>query len=154
MSGRSVAVTPPPVTAPAPVAPRFRWPPVILAVLAIAGCVAIGRARPQQPLIAVAGIVGLLLALAAAIRPEVATLVVVFLLYSNAAVVLVTRFGAPLLIGAIVPMILVVPLGYELLIKRQKVVITPAFPWIVVYFLVQILGTLFARDVPAPPASC
>ena len=149
MSGRSVAVTPPPAARPAPVAPRFRWPPVILAVLAIASCIAIGATTADQPLIAVAGLVGLLLALAATIRPEVATLVVVFLLYSNAAVVAVTRFGMPLLIGAMVPMILVVPLGYELLIRRQKVVITPAFPWIVVYFLVQILGTLFARDVPA-----
>jgi O-antigen ligase len=150
MSG-SVAVTPPPTTG-ASVAPRFRWPPVILTALAVAGCIAIGASTAQQPLIAVAGLVGLLLALAATIRPEVATLVVVFLLYSNAAVVAVTRFGAPLLIGAIVPMILVVPLGYELLIKRQKVVITPAFPWIVAYFLVQILGTLFARDVPAAAA--
>jgi O-antigen ligase len=149
MSGRSVVVTPPPAATPATVAPRFRWPPVILTALAIAACIAIGSSTAQQPLIAVAGLVGLLLALAATIRPEVATLVVVFLLYSNAAVVLVTRFGAPLLIGAIVPMILVVPLGYELLIKREKVVVTPAFPWIVVYFLVQILGTLFARDVPA-----
>jgi O-antigen ligase len=148
MSEGSVAVTPPPATRPVPVAPRFRWPPVILAVLAIASCIAIGASTAQQPLIAVAGLVGLLLALAATIRPEVATLVLVFLLYSNAAVVAVTKFGAPLLLGAIVPMILVVPLGYELLIKRQKVVITPAFPWIVVYFLVQIMGTIFARDVP------
>ena len=149
MSGRSVALPNPPAARPAPVAPRFRWPPVIVAILAIASCVAIGATTADRPLIAVAGLVGLLLALAATIRPEVATLVVVFLLYSNAAVVAVTRFGMPLLIGAVVPMILVVPLGYELLIKRQKVVITPAFPWIVVYFLVQILGTLFARDVPA-----
>lgn len=148
MSGRSVAVTPPPAARPAPVAPRFRWPPVILAVLAIAACIAIGATTADQPLAAVAGLVGLLLALAAMIRPEVATLVVVFLLYSNAAVVVVTRFGMPLFLGAIVPMILVVPLAFELLIKRQKVVITPAFPWIVAYFLVQILGSLFARDVP------
>ena len=81
------------------------------------------------------------------IRPEVATLVVLFLLYSNAAVVLVTRFGLPTFAGAIVPMILVVPLGYELLIKRRTVIITPAFPWICGFFLVQILGTLFARDI-------
>lgn len=149
MSGRSVAVTPPPEIRPGSIAPRFRWPPVIVAVLAIASCVAIGATSADQPLIAVAGLTGLLLALVATIRPEAATLVVVFLLYSNAAVVSVTRFGMPLFIGAVVPMILVVPLGYELLIRRQKVIITPAFPWIVVYFLVQILGTLFARDVPA-----
>jgi putative inorganic carbon (hco3(-)) transporter len=152
MSGRSVAVTPPPEIRPGSIAPRFSWPPVIVAVLAIASCVAIGATTAGQPLIAIVGMVGLLLALAATIRPEIATLVVVFLLYSNAAVVAVTRFDAPLLIGAFVPMALVVPLGYELLIKRQKVVITPAFPWIVAYFLVQILGTLFARDVPAAAA--
>ena len=95
----------------------------------------------------IAGLVGLLLALASLIRPEIATLVVIFLLYSNAAVVAVTRFGLPVFVGAVVPMILVVPLGYELLIKRRTVVITPAFPWICRFLLVQILGTLFARDI-------
>ncbi|MDP9482592.1 MAG: O-antigen ligase family protein [Chloroflexota bacterium] len=149
MSGRSVAVTPPPADIPGQVAPRFRWPPVMVTILAIASCIALGASTAEQPVIAVAALVGVLLALAAAIRPEVATLVVVFLLYSNAAVVAVTRFEAPLIVGAIVPMILVVPLGYELLIKRREVIITPAFPWIMAYFLVQIVGTLFARDVPA-----
>jgi O-antigen ligase len=133
----------------APVAPRFRWPPVILTILAIAGCVAIGATAADRPVIAIAALVGLLLALASVIRPEVATLVVVFLLYSNAAVVAVTQFEMPVFVGAIVPMILVVPLGYELLIRRRTVIITPAFPWIVGFFLVQILGTLFARDMPA-----
>ena len=51
-------------------------------------------------------------------------------------------------------MILVVPLGYELLIRRQKVVITPAFPWIVAYFLVQIRAPCSPATCPRPPASC
>ena len=51
--------------------------------------------------------------------------------------------------GAVVPMILVVPLGYELLIKRRPIVVTPAFPWVVGFLLIQIMGTLFARDMSA-----
>ena len=131
----------------APVAPRFRWPPIMVTLLALVSCLAIGAIAADRPIIAVAGLVGLFLAVASLVRPEVATLVVVFILYSNAAVVLVTRLGLPLFVGAIVPMILVVPLGYELFIKRRIVVITPAFPWIVAFLLVQIIGTLFARDI-------
>ncbi len=129
------------------VEPRFRWTPIIATALAILSCVGIGFAAAHQPLLVIAGLVGLLLALASIIRPEIATLVVIFLLYSNAAVVAVNRFGVPVFVGAVVPMILVVPLGYELLIRRRTVIITPAFPWICGFFLVQILGTLFARDL-------
>jgi len=129
------------------VAPRFRWPPVIITVLAILGCVAIGVAAGNRPLIAIIGLVAVLLAIASVVRPEVATFIVIFILYSNAAVVAVTQFGLPAFFGAVVPMILVVPLGYELLIRRQIVVITPAVPWLVAFLLVQILGTLFARDM-------
>ena len=150
MSERTFPTTPPPGPRPrpgAPVAPRFRWPPVIVTVAAILGCVAIGATAGSRPLVAIVGLVALLLALASLIRPEVATLVVIFILYSNAAVVAVTQFGMPVFIGAVVPMILVVPLAYELLVKRRIVVITPAFPWLVAFLLVQILGTLFARDM-------
>jgi O-antigen ligase len=147
MSERGMAATPP-TGRPAPlVEPRFRWPPVIFTVLAIVAVAAIGATAAERPEIAIAGLVALLLGLASVIRPEVATLVVLFLLYSNAAVVLVTRFELPVFVGAVVPMILVVPVGYELLIKRRPIVITPAFPWIVLFFLVQIFGTLFARDM-------
>lgn len=130
-----------------PVAPRFRWPPVMVTLLALVSCVAIGATAADRPIVAIAGLLGLLLAFASVVRPEVATLIVVFLLYSNAAVVSVQQFGLPLFVGAIVPMILVVPLGYEVLIKRQTIILTPAVPWIVGFFLVQILGTLFARDI-------
>lgn len=137
-----------PTERPAPsIEPRFRWTPILVTLLAIGACVAIGAVAAREPIYVLAGLAAVLLALASVIRPEVATLVVLFLLYSNAAVVLVTRFGLPTFAGAIVPMILVVPLGYELLIKRRTVIITPAFPWICGFFLVQILGTLFARDI-------
>ncbi len=154
MSERTYPTTPPPASAPmsgprpiVPVGPRFRWPPIFIALLAIGACAVIGALAADRPVIVVGGLIATLLGLASIIRPEVATLIVVFLLYSNAAVIAVTRFGAPVFVGAVVPMILVVPLGYELLIKRRKVVITPAFPWVVGFLLVQILGTLFARDM-------
>jgi O-antigen ligase len=136
------------VGSPSPtVVPRFSWPPIIVTLIALAACVAIGGVAADRPIIAIAGLVGVLLAFASVIRPEIATMIVVFLLYSNAAVVSVQQFGLPLFVGAIVPMILVVPLAYELLIKRQTVILTPAVPWIVGFFLVQILGTLFSRDI-------
>jgi O-antigen ligase len=148
IAGRAAGRPTPSATASAPVAPRFRWPPVIVTILALAACAAVGAAAADQPFLAIFGLVGLILAVASAMRPEVATLAVVFLLYSNAVVVAVTKIGIPVIAAAVVPMIFVVPLGYELLIRRQKVIITPAYPWAIGLFLVQILGTLFARDLP------
>jgi O-antigen ligase len=47
-----------------------------------------------------------------------------------------------------VPVLLVWPVGYELIVRRRPVVMTSAFPLIVIFLLVQILGTLFSNDVP------
>ena len=134
MSDRSVIVGPPTAVGRSRPrsTPRFRWPPVIVTILAIVGLRGrrgIGGRPPgssSSPAWSPCSS-----GWPRSIRPEVATLVVIFLLYSNAAVIAVTRFGAPVFVGAVVPMILVVPLGYELLIRRRPIIITPAFPWIV-----------------------
>ena len=57
-------------------------------------------AAAQQPVIAIAGVLVLLGAVAVAIRPEVAVLIVVGMIYSNTPVVLSQFHGLPLAIAA------------------------------------------------------
>jgi putative inorganic carbon (HCO3(-)) transporter len=106
----------------------------------------VGSAAANEPILALFGVLGLLAAVIVAGRPEAASLLVVGLIYSNAPTVFVTFHSLPIIIGGSVPLILAAPLAYELLIRRQKLVVTPAMPWIVLYLIVQIVSTITSRD--------
>ena len=106
----------------------------------------VGSAAANEPILALFGVLGLLAVVIVAGRPEAASLLVVGLIYSNAPTVFVTFHSLPIIIGGSVPLILAAPLAYELLIRRQKLVVTPAMPWIVLYLIVQIVSTITSQD--------
>jgi putative inorganic carbon (hco3(-)) transporter len=126
-----------------------RRPSSVLVVLvaAIAVAAGVGAIGGNNPVLAVAGAGALLLAVSMAIRPDVASLVVVGILYSNAAVIAVQFHDVPAFAAVAVPLLLIVPVGYELIVRHRPVVVTSSFPLMVVFLLVQILGTIFADDV-------
>jgi len=127
---------------------RRRPSSVLVVLLAAIGLSAgVGAIGGNNPVLAVASVGALLLAVSMAIRPDVAAFVVVGVLYSNAAVIAVQFHGVPAFAAVAVPLLLIVPVGYELVVRRRPVVITSAFPLMIVFFLVQILGTIFADDV-------
>lgn len=123
--------------------------PLITIGLTIALSLAIGAAAGGSAVLAIAGALALLAAVTVAIRPEWAVLIVVGLIYSNAPVVLVEFHGLPLVLGAAVPFILVAALAYDLLVRREPIVVTPALPWVTLFLVVQILSTIVARETLA-----
>jgi len=118
----------------------------LLAVAVVAGAAGLGLLAASSPALGIGLSVVGLLALAIAVRPDVVTLVVIAILYSNAAVIAVKLHGLPYVIGAAVPLLLVVPLAYGVLVQRQRIVTTAALPPVLGFLFVQILGTLFARN--------
>ena len=120
----------------------------LLLVLGLAGlAAAIGLLAARQPLIALGGEMVLLLALGILAWPDASTLVVVFILYSNAASIAVDLHGVPYAFGAAVPVLLIVPLASYLIFRREKLVITAAFPLFLLFLLVQVASTLLSRDI-------
>jgi putative inorganic carbon (HCO3(-)) transporter len=113
----------------------------------VAVAVAIGAVGANQPVIALGSVIAGLAATVVAIRPDAAAIVVVGLIYSNAPVVMVTFHDLPVALAGAVPAILAAPLAYDLLVRRERVVVTPALPWIVAYFVVEVVATIFARDI-------
>ena len=101
----------------------------------------------EQPLLALATILALPFIIAMLTWPDVATLATIFILYSNIAVVAVKFHDVPYLVGAAFPLLLIIPLTGYLLMRRQKLVFTPALPFMLLFLFVQLLGTLFARNV-------
>lgn len=98
---------------------------------------------PTPLLAALAGGLGLIVLF---VRPDYATLVVVAIVYSNAAVVAVRFHGVPFFLAAASVFLLFVPLGYYLLVRREPLVIPRAVPWILGYLLVMMASTVFARN--------
>ncbi|MCI0395965.1 MAG: O-antigen ligase family protein [Chloroflexi bacterium] len=119
----------------------------LVAASALAVAAAGGLLASEQPLLAVVAILALPLTVAILTWPDVATLATIFILYSNIAAVAVRFHDVPYLVGAAFPLLLVIPLTAHLVLRRQKLVFTPALPFILLFLFIQFLGTLFARDI-------
>jgi putative inorganic carbon (hco3(-)) transporter len=119
---------------------------VIVAVLVILGGVLAGILAADAPILVVAGASALMLAVAMVLRPDVATLTTVAILYSNAAVVAVRFHGVPFFVGAFVPLLLVVPLARDLVVRRLPVVAPPMLGWMVVLLVIYLVSALFSND--------
>lgn len=101
-----------------------------------------------SPLLAIATVFGSLLALGIIVRPAVATLVVVAVLYSNAAVIAVRFHDVPFFVAAAVPALLIPPMAAFVILERRPIVITSALPWIGIFLIVQLLSGIVSSDVP------
>jgi putative inorganic carbon (hco3(-)) transporter len=88
---------------------------------------------------------GLLIILAIMAKPDLATLIVVFVLFTNAAVIAVQFHNVPSLVGASLPALLVFPLASLVIIRREKIIMSPILLPIFLFFAVQVAGTLFAK---------
>ena len=119
---------------------------VAMAALLIMGALAAGILAADAPLLTVAGASVLFLGFAIILRPDIATLTTIAILYTNAAVVAVRFHGVPLVVGAFVPLLLVVPLARDLVVRRLPVVAPPALGWMVVLLLIYLVSALFSSD--------
>lgn len=107
----------------------------------IGGALIVGVAAAQQTLLTLAAVV-LVGGLAAAMAwPELAALAVVFLIWSNIPAVAVTTHGAPLVLGAVVPLLLFIPLISQLR-AGERLIITRSFLVLLVFFATMIFSTL------------
>lgn len=119
---------------------------VAVGVAALALGLLLGAAVAGEPVLALAAGTVVLVGVAAFARPDTATLVVIGLLYSNAAVVAVSVHGAPFIVAAALPVPLLAPLAYHLLVRRETVVITPALPFILAYLCIQLVSAFASND--------
>lgn len=115
---------------------------ILLLGLVLIGGVGVGALAAQEALLAVAVVGLVILAAAMVIWPEAPTLAVLFILYSNAAVVAVQFHGVPVIVGASVSLLLVIPLTHYLIVQRQKLIFHPVLAWLVLFLVVQMIGAV------------
>lgn len=107
---------------------------------------AVGALAADAPAYGLLAAFALLAGVATLTRPDLATLLVVGVLYSNAAVLAYKFHGAPYAAAAGLPLVLLLPLLYHLLVRGERPVATRALPAVLALFVVQIAATIGARD--------
>ena len=129
--------------------PLLRSTKVLLLLGVVGMALVLGLLAAKQPVLAISVEALVLIALGTLVWPDVATLVVMFVLFSNAAAIAVQFHGVPYIFGAAVPVLLIIPLASFLIFYRQKLIVNPVLPLLFLYLLVQVAGTLFARNIAA-----
>jgi putative inorganic carbon (hco3(-)) transporter len=115
----------------------------LLSLLGLGMAMVIGALAAQQALLALALAGACLLAFFVIVQPDIATMAVIFVLYTNAAVVAVKFHHLPYILGGSFIFLLFIPMVYYIVILRQPIIITPGMKWLGFFLLIQILGTLF-----------
>lgn len=137
---------PPPSSATAGTSSRA-GPGALVPAAVLGGGLAIALLATWNPLVALAAGALAVLSFAVVASPDLATFTVVFILYSNLAVVATRFHGVPKVLAAVFPLLLGVPLIRDLVLRRRRIIVTPALPLLLLFLGVQILGMAFSRDL-------
>jgi putative inorganic carbon (hco3(-)) transporter len=118
----------------------------LIAFLVGLAALIVGLIATNQSALATSIGLGLLVILAILAKPNLATLIVVFVLFTNAAVIAVQFHNVPSLVSVSLPALLVFPLASLVVIRREKIILSPILLPIFLFFAVQVAGTLFASE--------
>jgi len=134
-------------TAGIPHRPLRRGPsPVVLAGTFVGFVVAALLSAAGAPLFGLIAAVAVPTAAVLWSHPDAAVLLVMFMLYTNANVVAVKFHGVPMVIGAAVPALLLIPLWRDSIRTRRDIVLTPIVPLLFAFVLVQFAGAVVAVE--------
>ncbi|RPI97057.1 MAG: hypothetical protein EHM39_10110, partial [Chloroflexi bacterium] len=125
-------------------------PQIIILVIGLLGVLlaaVFGFLTTQQPAVAVLGVVALVAVAFSLRHQELATLIFVLMLFTNSATIAVRFHGIPYVVGAIFPLLLLVPFMHYVVLRRERLIFTKLMGLLAVLLLIQILGTMNAFDV-------
>ena len=118
------------------------WALAILVVPCVAA--ALSLTVVTSPIISAGVVLAMSVVIACLVWPDAPILAVVFVLYTNAAGIAVQFHHVPFIVGAAFPLVLLLPLVKAVLFRREKLVVDKILPLILVFVLIQAIGTWFA----------
>jgi hypothetical protein len=120
----------------------------LISILVILSSLVIAFLVHRQDALPVLGAVMLLGALTLMfVWPEIATLLVAFVLYSNLAAVAIRYHAVPTFLAGAVGLPLAIPLANYLILRRERLRIDRVFALMLVFLLVLIASSFFAKDM-------
>jgi putative inorganic carbon (hco3(-)) transporter len=121
---------------------------LIVTLIGFLGALVIGVLATRDPLLAIGGLFAVVALMVLLRWPDTATLLVIFYIYSNLGVVAIRFHGVPpVFASALFPLLLAIPLVWYLLVRREKLVITPVLVLLLALGVIYTLGATFSSDI-------
>ncbi len=79
--------------------------------------------------------------------PDFNVILIVFIIYTNTAVVMSKFQGMPQAVGYALPLLLLIPLIWHLFVHKRKIKINIVFVLMMLYLSVMIIGSVYSRDI-------
>lgn len=115
--------------------------------LSIVAAISIGLAASNNPRLVV-GVILSAVALMCMIKwPDITTLLVIFFIYTNVGPVAIRFYGVPSYIATVFYLILVIPLVWYLIVRREKLIITPVLQLLLMLGVIYSLGAALSSDI-------
>jgi len=115
-----------------------------LGALAVFTAVGIKGLSSQRWVFVLAAIAAPLVMYGIVRRPQIATSLTVFLLYANLPVVAMKFHGIPFTVAAAVPLLLLLPIAYNVCIRKETIRLPATVIPIIIFFVIQTLSTMFS----------
>jgi O-antigen ligase len=121
---------------------------LFIIIIALLGAVTIGAVVTQQPTLVIGALLGTPLILILLKWPDLATLIIIFYIYTNLGGVAIRFYGiSPLIANALIPVLLAIPLVWYFVLRREKLIITPVFYLLLMLSIVYTMGAAFSSDI-------
>ena len=118
------------------------WAPLVGVLAGVAAGTAVGF----SPLLAVGGTLALALLLGVLVRPDWATVGIIGLVYSNAAVVATTQ-GVSGIVGRLPFLLLLIPFIYHVVVRHERIVWMAPTTWAALFGIAYFLSALFSQTM-------
>lgn len=79
--------------------------------------------------------------------PDFTVVFVSFIIYTNTATILTRFHGFPRPLAYVLPLLLLIPFIWQIIVKRQGIRVNFVFLLMVVYFSIMVIGMAFSRDI-------
>jgi putative inorganic carbon (HCO3(-)) transporter len=123
---------------------RRRLP--VAATLLLGAALVTGLAASVEPLVGLAVLAAVPMAVVVVRRPNAVTVAVLALVYINAPIVLM-RYGANPLLGSLVPLGLVIPLVHRILLRGERLTLPRTLPLMMLFGATQATSALASDDL-------
>ena len=136
----------------APVQPQLSVPeidfeslrPLLWIAAILAFVAAVGALLADQPLIAIAAVAAVPTGTLMIRFRDAAIVVTMFLMYANVPAVAVRFHGVPSIFAIVVLSPMLLPLAYDVLVRREPFIVTRTLPWVLGFVLVQFVSACFS----------
>lgn len=119
----------------------------IILMMMIVVAIILGIMGAVNPLLVIGSSVLLCLLMLFLTLPDTVVVFVVFIIYTNAAVVMIKFHSVPAALGYVVPLLLFVPFTWHVIFQNRKIRTNLVFVLMMLYLAIMLIASFFSKDI-------